>query len=133
MMCAAACELTGVGAVAFIAPDPSDDDGGEDPDGIETEWVIAANLLFLSGVAANSGSSSSMIARAGQREPEITHLNYSSGGRLSGNAKLPSGVIISFQKSGHWGQQVSGLTGRQGLLRAPQKPHKLVKGTENAR
>lgn len=63
-MCAAACEFTGVGAVIFIAPDPSDDDGGEDPDGIATEWVIAANLLFLSGVAAYSGSSSPMIARA---------------------------------------------------------------------
>ena len=74
MMCAAACEFTGVGAVIFIAPDPSADHGGEDPDGIETEWVIAANLLFLSGVAAYSGSSSSMIVRAGQREPEITNL-----------------------------------------------------------
>ena len=74
MMCAAACEFTGVGTVIFIAPDPSDDNGGEDPDGIETEWVIAANLLFLSGVAAYSGSSSPMIVRAGQREPEITHL-----------------------------------------------------------
>jgi tRNA(Arg) A34 adenosine deaminase TadA len=74
MMCAAACEFTGVGTVIFIAPDPSDDDGGEDPDGIETEWVIVANLLFLSGVAAYSGSSSPMIVRAGQREPEITHL-----------------------------------------------------------
>jgi tRNA(Arg) A34 adenosine deaminase TadA len=74
MMCAAACAFTGVGAVIFIAPDPSDDDSSEDPDGIETEWVIAANLLFLSGVAAYSGSSSPMIVRAGQREPEITHL-----------------------------------------------------------
>lgn len=31
MMCAAACEFTGVGAVTFIAPDPSDGEGGEDP------------------------------------------------------------------------------------------------------
>lgn len=73
-MCAAACEFTGVGKVIFIAPDPSDDDLGEDPDGIPTEWVIVANLLFLSGVAAYSGASSSMIMRAGQREPEITTL-----------------------------------------------------------
>src|SRR5580658_916661 len=73
-MCAAACEFTGVGTVVFVAPDPSDDDLGEDPDGISTEWVIAANLLFLSGVAAYSGSSSSMIMQADQREPEITAL-----------------------------------------------------------
>ena len=57
-----------MGAVTFIAPDPSDGEGGEDPDGIATEWVIAANLLFLSGVAAYSGPSSPMIERAGQRE-----------------------------------------------------------------
>jgi tRNA(Arg) A34 adenosine deaminase TadA len=83
MMCAAACQFTGVGVVAFIAPDPSDDDGGEDPDGIVTEWVIVANLLFLSGVAAYSGLSSPMIMRAGQREPEITHLM-----RIAGDTAL---------------------------------------------
>ncbi|MGH3191311.1 MAG: deaminase [Streptosporangiaceae bacterium] len=88
LMCAAACEFTGVGAVIFIAPDPSDDDGGEDPDGIETEWVIAANLLFLSGVAAYSGSSSSMIVRAGQREPEITNLM-----RILGDTALRQPVL----------------------------------------
>ena len=74
LMCAAACEFTGVGAVIFIAPDPSDDDPGEDPGGIATEWTVAANLLFLSGVAAYSGPSSPMIVRAEQREPEITRL-----------------------------------------------------------
>jgi hypothetical protein len=73
-MCAAACEFTGVGAVTFIAPDPSDGDPGEDPSGITAEWTVAANLLFLSGVAAYSGPSSPMIVRAGQREPEITRL-----------------------------------------------------------
>lgn len=74
LMCAAACEFTGVGAVMFIAPDPSADRPGEDPDGIATEWVIAANLLFLSGVAAYRGPSSPMIMRAARREPEITSL-----------------------------------------------------------
>jgi tRNA(Arg) A34 adenosine deaminase TadA len=82
-MCAAACEFTGVGTVIFIAPDPSDDDLGEDPDGIATEWVVAANLLFLSGVAAYSGPSSPMIMRAGRREPEITCLM-----RIVGDAAL---------------------------------------------
>jgi tRNA(Arg) A34 adenosine deaminase TadA len=74
LMCAAACTFTGVGQVVFIAPDPSDDDDGADPGGIATEWVIVANLLFLSGVAAYSGPASPMIARARQREPEITDL-----------------------------------------------------------
>jgi uncharacterized protein (DUF1810 family)/tRNA(Arg) A34 adenosine deaminase TadA len=74
LMCAAACEFTGVGHVVFIAPDPSDDDSGEDPDGIETEWIVVANLLFLSGVAAYRGPSSPAILRATQREPEITGL-----------------------------------------------------------
>jgi uncharacterized protein (DUF1810 family)/tRNA(Arg) A34 adenosine deaminase TadA len=76
LMCAAACEFTGVGHVVFIAPDPSDDDDdyGEDPDGINTEWIIVANLLFLSGVAAYGGPSSPAILRARQREPEVTGL-----------------------------------------------------------
>jgi tRNA(Arg) A34 adenosine deaminase TadA len=73
-MCAAACAFTGVGSVSFIAPDPSDDDSYQDPGGIETEWVVVASLLFLSGVAAYSGPSSSMITRARQREPEIAGL-----------------------------------------------------------
>jgi len=88
LMCAAACEFTGVGTVIFIAPDPSDDDLGEDPAGIATEWVIVANLLFLSGVAAYSGSSSSMIVRAGQREPEITDLM-----RIIGDTALRQPVL----------------------------------------
>ncbi|MBV9381611.1 MAG: nucleoside deaminase [Streptosporangiaceae bacterium] len=88
MMCAAACQFTGVGAVIFIAPDPSDDDGGEDPDGIATEWVIAASLLFLSGVAAYSGSSSPLIVRAGQREPEIISLM-----RIVGDTALRQPVL----------------------------------------
>jgi tRNA(Arg) A34 adenosine deaminase TadA len=49
LMCAAACEFTGVGTVIFIAPDPSDDDGGEDPAGIDAEWVVVANLLSWPG------------------------------------------------------------------------------------
>lgn len=73
-MCAAACEFTGVGTVVFIAPDPSDDDPGEDPSGIAAEWVVTANLLFLSAVAAYVGPSAPMIMRAGQREPEVTSL-----------------------------------------------------------
>ena len=73
-MCAAACQFTGVGTVVFIAPDPSDDDDVADPPGIVTEWVVVANLLFLSAVAAYRGGSSPMIGRADQREPEITQL-----------------------------------------------------------
>jgi tRNA(Arg) A34 adenosine deaminase TadA len=74
LMCAAACEFTGVGRVAFIAPDPSDDDDIKDRDGIEPEWIVLANLLFLSGVAAYSGPSAPMLTRARRREPEVTHL-----------------------------------------------------------
>ena len=88
LMCAAACEFTGVGAVVFIAPDPSDDDSGEDPDGIDAEWVVVANLLFLSGVAAYSGSASLMIARAAQREPEVIQLM-----RVTGDAALRQPVL----------------------------------------
>lgn len=74
LMCAAACGFTGVGSVRFVAPDPSDADAGPDPGGVEAEWVVVANLLFLTGVAAYSGASSPMIVRAARREPEVTRL-----------------------------------------------------------
>src|ERR1019366_377884 len=74
VLCAAACEFTGAGSVAFVAPDPSDGDSYDDPGGVEPEWVVVANLLFLSGVAAYLGSSSSMITRARRRGPEIVDL-----------------------------------------------------------
>jgi tRNA(Arg) A34 adenosine deaminase TadA len=88
LMCAAACGFTGVGSVRFIAPDLSDDGGYEDPDGIEPEWAVVANLLFLSGVAAYSGSSSPMIIRARQREPEVADLM-----RTVGDAALRQAVL----------------------------------------
>ncbi|MBF6330335.1 hypothetical protein IU452_17580 [Nocardia transvalensis] len=74
LMCAAACEFTGVGDVVFIAPDPSDAAAVRDPEGIDPEWVVVANLLFLSAVAARSGPSSPTIARAQWREPEVVAL-----------------------------------------------------------
>jgi tRNA(Arg) A34 adenosine deaminase TadA len=87
-MCAAACEFTGVGSVAFIAPDPSDDDSYDDPCGIEPEWVVVASLLFLSGVAAYSGSSSPVITRARQREPGIVELM-----RMTGDTALRQATL----------------------------------------
>lgn len=87
-MCAAACAFTGVGSVRFIAPDPSEDDKDDDPPGIEPEWVVIANLLFLSGIAAYSGSSAPMIIRARQREPEVVELM-----QVMGDAALrPAGL-----------------------------------------
>ena len=87
-MCAAACAFTGVGSVTFIAPDPSDDDCHGDPDTIEPHWVVIANLLFLSGVAAYSGTSSPMINRARQREPEVIDLM-----QLAGDAALRQATL----------------------------------------
>jgi tRNA(Arg) A34 adenosine deaminase TadA len=47
-MCAAACRFTGVGSVAFVAPDPSDAISHDDPPYVAAEWVVVANLVFLS-------------------------------------------------------------------------------------
>jgi tRNA(Arg) A34 adenosine deaminase TadA len=74
LMCAAACAFTGVGTVRFVAPDPSDDDGGPDPEGADHPWLITANLMFLSAVSAYSGPAAPMITRARVREPETTGL-----------------------------------------------------------
>ncbi|MGW4062796.1 nucleoside deaminase [Amycolatopsis sp. NPDC004747] len=73
-MCAAACEFTGVGQVRFVAPDPSDDQAGPDPSGVDGRWLIVANLLFLAGIRAYSGAEAPMLRRARDREPETTGL-----------------------------------------------------------
>lgn len=74
VMCAAACEFTGVGRVRFVAPDPSDDQRGPDPIGVDGRWLIVANLLFLAGIRAYSGASSPILLRARDREPDTTDL-----------------------------------------------------------
>jgi hypothetical protein len=73
-MCAAACEFTGVGTVRFVAPDPSDEQLGPDPVGVDVAWLIVANLLFLDGVRAYSGPTAASVVRARRQEPEITDL-----------------------------------------------------------
>jgi tRNA(Arg) A34 adenosine deaminase TadA len=93
LMCATACQFTGVGSVNFIAPDPSDDGDYQDPDGVQAEWVVVANLLFLSGVAAYSGSSSSLIIRARQREPEVVDLMRTVGDAALRQAALRDVLI----------------------------------------
>ncbi|GHI89591.1 deaminase [Streptomyces xanthophaeus] len=55
-MCAAAARFTGVGRVRYLAPDPwaltdgSSGSSGADAQG-ETEWLLAANVMFLRSVA----------------------------------------------------------------------------------
>jgi hypothetical protein len=44
---------------------------------VAAEWVVVANLLFLSGIAAYSGSSAPAIVRAREREPEVVELTRS--------------------------------------------------------
>lgn len=73
-MCAAACAFTEVGTVRFVAPDPSDPDGGPDPVDADHRWLLVANLLFLAGISAYAGPSATMIVLARSREPETTDL-----------------------------------------------------------
>lgn len=73
-MCAAACEFTEVGRVRFVAPDPSDDQPGPDPPGVQGHWLVVANLLFLAGVRGYSGENAPIIVRARVREPAIAGL-----------------------------------------------------------
>lgn len=74
VMCAAACAFTGVGRVRFVAPDPSDDQPGPDPTGVDGRWLIVANLLFLAGIRAYSGASAPILVRARDREPDTMDL-----------------------------------------------------------
>ena len=112
LMCAAACEFTGMGRVLFIAPDPSGDDSSGDPDGIEPEWVVVANLLFLSGVAAYSGPSAPMILRARPREPEVAGLMQAVGDTALRQAVLRDCLAPA----------VAGHTGRGGRTPSASRP-----------
>jgi tRNA(Arg) A34 adenosine deaminase TadA len=91
-MCAAACEFTGVGRVRFVAPDPSDDRPATAPAGVDGAWLIVANLLFLAGIRAYSGSDAPMLRRARDREPEITDLLDTVAPRQLRTATLPEAL-----------------------------------------
>jgi tRNA(Arg) A34 adenosine deaminase TadA len=74
LMCAAACEFTGVGSVRFVAPDPSEEIEHPDPADVASEWVVVANLLFLAGVSEYAGMASPTVSLARDREPEVAAL-----------------------------------------------------------
>jgi tRNA(Arg) A34 adenosine deaminase TadA len=107
-MCAAACEFVGVGAVRFLAPDPSATHA--DPGGAGGEWLIVANLLFLAGIRAYSGATAPIIVRARDREPETTDLlNGTTSDQLRTDTLLAALAPI-------WTQVVSASQRRQDRL-----------------
>ncbi|WP_158226866.1 nucleoside deaminase [Amycolatopsis vastitatis] len=91
-MCAAACEFTGVGRVRFVAPDPSDDQPGPEPTGVDGQWLIVANLLFLAGIRAYSGADAPILRQARDREPETTGLLDTVAPQLWETATLPDAL-----------------------------------------
>ncbi len=91
IMCAAATAFTGVGDVRFLAPDPSDEDS-TDPVGVDTRWMVLANVMFLEGVSRYSGASAPMICRARVREPETAELLSSVGPALFAAPELEIGL-----------------------------------------
>ena len=91
IMCAAATAFTGVGEVRFLAPDPSDEDSA-DPVGVDSRWMVLANVMFLEGVRRYSGPSAPMICRARVREPETTDLLSNVGPALFGSPRLEHGL-----------------------------------------
>jgi len=76
-MCRAAIEFTGIGAVHFLATDPSAQDEGAAfvSSGRSADlWVVVANTLFLHNVAAVGGLDNPMLAVTATAEPEIAAL-----------------------------------------------------------
>jgi tRNA(Arg) A34 adenosine deaminase TadA len=101
LMCAAACEFTGVGGVRFLAPDPSDDsaDPGSahprsaHPETVDDRWAVLANVLFLEGISRYSGPDAPMISRARVREPETAALLATVGPLLFASAELEPALV----------------------------------------
>lgn len=83
-MCAAAIAFTGIGAVRYIADDPSDHCGDEDRlatrAGVpytaldEPFWWLVANVLFLSVVVVRDGAAARNLASNRDRFPELVAL-----------------------------------------------------------
>lgn len=108
LMCTAACEFTGVGTVRFVAPDPSDDRPESGPTGVDGQWLIVANLLFLAGIRAYSGANAPILLRNRDREPETVDLLDTISPRQLRAATLPdalgpiwSHVILAAQRRRH--------------------------------
>ena len=97
MMCAAACEFTGVGVVNFIAPDPSDDDLGEDPDGIATEPATCA----CKSVTCKDSSCTCAVSTA------ITR--YAPDSRAASSAWGSTGTLGPDDPAGHQKFPLTGL------------------------
>lgn len=72
-MCQAAIEFTGLGAVHYLATDPSSVDG---PYASQSDdvWMVVANVLFLHNVAWVSGTDHAMLDRNRGHEPEVAAL-----------------------------------------------------------
>ena len=76
-MCRAAIEFTEVGAVRYLATDPSAEEASEgfvssgDSDEI---WIVVANGLFMHNIAWVSGEDNPMLDRNHRREPQIVGL-----------------------------------------------------------
>jgi len=85
LMCGAAAAFTGVGTVRYLAPDPWAESDAANPiaariAGVRTvgpgedRWVVAANLLFLLGIARTRGVGHPTVRANRELEPETAAL-----------------------------------------------------------
>ncbi|WP_035844886.1 nucleoside deaminase [Kitasatospora azatica] len=76
-MCAAALEFTAVGTVRYLAPDPwalATGQPGADARPETSEWLVAANLLFLQSVVDAADLDHPTVRRNRTLEPETVAL-----------------------------------------------------------
>jgi tRNA(Arg) A34 adenosine deaminase TadA len=85
LMCAAAATFAGVGTIRYLAPDPWAESDAGNPiaariAGVRTvgpgedRWIVAANLLFLLGIARMRGVDHETVRANREIEPETTVL-----------------------------------------------------------
>jgi tRNA(Arg) A34 adenosine deaminase TadA len=104
LMCAAACQFTGIGKVCYIADDPSDE---SPPDAVvltrgqvpyealgDPFWWTVSNLLFLYASAVRQGEQARNVRINRDHYPELVRLTLevALGDRLGKSAR--SGTIL---------------------------------------
>jgi tRNA(Arg) A34 adenosine deaminase TadA len=107
LMCAAACQFTGIGKVCYIADDPSDE---SPPDAIvatrghvpyealgDPFWWTVSNLLFLYTSAVRQGEEARNVRINRDRYPELVRLTLevAQGDRLGQAARSGAPLLVA--------------------------------------
>lgn len=129
-MCAAAAAFTGVGAIRYIAPDPSalaaepqahpatpPPLAGRSTGPAADLWVVTANVLFLLSVANRAGLAHRTVVRNRELEPETAGIVVGLMSAGLGRAVFTEGQSLSTALPLIWDRLLGAAATRQARVR----------------